>query len=110
MVMSEGDDRIWEAAGRRIKIARRRLGMSQEELCSKLYEAGLVGQASINVRTLRRYENEAALRWKKIRIFAKYFNVSVEFLIDLELPDETIAAGMAAARMKLEGCGFVGPD
>jgi transcriptional regulator with XRE-family HTH domain len=94
--MPESDSKIWEAAGRRIRLARKRLGMSQEDLCWELSEKGLV-EARLDVRTLRRFENEGRLRWKTIRIFARYFNVSEEILTDLELSDETVADAIRAA-------------
>ncbi len=94
---SDEEKRIFEAAGRRIKLARERLGMGQEELCQKLSDEKLV-EAKFEVRTLRRFENEGALRLKTIRVFANFFNVSDDILKNLELADETAAEVMKNAR------------
>ncbi len=102
---TENEKRIWEAAGRRIKLARKRLGMSQERFCEEFLEKDLWG-AEFNVKTLRRFENEGGLRWKTIEIFANYFRIPVEYLTNLELSDETVTDAMVLARRKLKEAHF----
>lgn len=102
IVSPEERKRIWKAAGARIKLAREQIGITQEDLCLELSEEELV-EAKLDVRTLRRYENEGALRWKTIKIFAGYFKVSEELLTDLELPDETVADAMIIAKRGSKG-------
>ncbi len=94
----EKQKRIWKAAGKRIQLAREGLYMSQEAFCEKLFNVELKDPA----RTLRRYENEGFLRWKTIKTFAKFFNVSEDILTDLELPDDAAAKMMIASRERFQ--------
>lgn len=80
------EDGTKNLAGPRVRLLRKGLGLSQEELAAKLQLLGMDSERGV----IKRIENgERAVSDLEIRLLARFFNVSYQYLIDGENADQS---------------------
>jgi transcriptional regulator with XRE-family HTH domain len=87
---------IQVVAGRRIKLARKALNKTQEDLCGESVFLDKIGR-DFDQRTLRRYES-GNIPLKRIPLFAAYFRISPDDLIDPGIGDEVFLGKVLTRR------------